>query len=216
MISARPETRWRLSSAVSPPGSEPHVALFNNLGGATPLEIAGLAEELFNSRIGGQIRGLVGPRAPWAWPGCLAVGPVAVQPLPDGLTPIQPMPPKNDDARASIERCCRIPIDAKAKLNALDAKSGDWDAGSTLATSKALTGAPDRMLLADLTQHHRAVGLELSRTMGASSGVLMATLFAAGWDVSASGEDALPVLKSGLESSRSVARLFEQLAMAAV
>ena len=39
----------------------PHVALVNNLGGATPLEMSVLTEELIRSRIGDQIRWLVGP-----------------------------------------------------------------------------------------------------------------------------------------------------------
>jgi len=216
-------------------GPGPHVALLNNLGGAMPLEMAVLAEELVQSRIGAQIRWLVGPApmmtsldmqgysvsllpvtqadeaalsaavAPWAWPGCLAVGPVAVQPLPDGLTPIQPMPSKNDATRAFIERCCRILIAAEADLNALDAKSGDGDTGSTLATaSRALIEALDRLPLADLTQLYRAIGQELSQTMGGSSGVLLAIFFAAAGDASASGEDALGALKSGLDRIQQV------------
>ncbi len=216
-------------------GPGPHVALLNNLGGAMPLEMAVLAEELVQSRIGAQIRWLVGPApmmtsldmqgfsvsllpvtqsdeaalsaavAPWAWPGCLAVGPVAVQPLPDGLTPIQPMPSKHDATRAFIERCCRILIAAEADLNALDAKSGDGDTGSTLATaSRALIEALDRLPLADLTQLYRAIGQELSQTMGGSSGVLLAIFFAAAGDASASGEDALGALKSGLDRIQQV------------
>jgi dihydroxyacetone kinase len=207
----------------------PHVALLNNLGGAMPLEMAVLAEELVQSAIGAQIRWLVGPApmmtsldmqgfsvsllpvtqsdeaalaapvAPWAWPGCLAVAPVVVHPLPDGLTPIAPMPSKNEATRAFIERCCRILIGAEADLNALDAKSGDGDTGSTLATaSKALIEALDRLPLADLTQLYRAIGVELSQAMGGSSGVLLAIFFAAAGDASASGEDALGALKSGL------------------
>lgn len=216
-------------------GPGPHVALLNNLGGAMPLEMAVLAEELVQSRIGAQIRWLVGPApmmtsldmqgfsvsllpvtqsdeaalaaavAPWAWPGCLAVSPVAVLPLPDGLTPIQPMPSKNDATRAFIERCCRILIAAEADLNALDAKSGDGDTGSTLATaSRALIEALDRLPLADLTQLYRAIGQELSQTMGGSSGVLLAIFFTAAGDASASGEDALGALKSGLDRIQQV------------
>jgi dihydroxyacetone kinase len=42
-------------------GPGPHVALLNNLGGTTPLEMGVLAEELLGSKIGAQIRWLVGP-----------------------------------------------------------------------------------------------------------------------------------------------------------
>lgn len=216
-------------------GSGPHVALLNNLGSATPLEMSVLAEELLRSRIGDQIKWLVGPapmmtsldmrgfsvsllpatkadetallapEAPWAWPGCLAVGDVAVEPLPDGLTPIQPIPSKNDATRAFLERCCLILIDAEADLNALDAKSGDGDTGSTLATAgRALIDALDRLPLADQTQLHRAIGLELSQTMGGSSGVLLAIFFEAAGDASAAGKDAIGALKAGLDRIQQV------------
>ena len=42
-------------------GPGPHAALLNNLGAATPLEMSVLAEELTRSRIGEQVRWLVGP-----------------------------------------------------------------------------------------------------------------------------------------------------------
>jgi len=217
----------RLEPALTP---GPHVALLNNLGGTTPLEMSVLAEELTHSRIGGQIRWLVGPAAmmtsldmhgfsvsllpvskteeallqapvaPWVWPGCLALGPVSILPLPDGLSPIQPLPSKNDDTRRFIEKCCNILIAAEDDLNALDAKSGDGDTGSTLATAaRALVTALDRMPLADLTQLYRAIGVELSQTMGGSSGVLLAIFFAAAGDASSSGSDSIGALKAGLD-----------------
>jgi dihydroxyacetone kinase len=216
-------------------GPGPHVALLNNLGSATPLEMAVLAEELTRSRIGDRIRWLVGPApmmtsldmrgfsvsllpatrveeaalmapvAPWAWPGCLPVGEVAVVPLPDGLAPIKPIPSRNDATRALIEHCCRILIDTEADLNALDAKSGDGDTGSTLATAaRALIDALDRLPLADQTQLYRAIGLELSQTMGGSSGVLLAIFFAAAGDASAAGQDPIGALKSGLDRIQQV------------
>jgi dihydroxyacetone kinase len=216
-------------------GSGPQVALLNNLGGATPLEMAVLAEELVRSRIGDRIKWMVGPAplmtsldmqgfsvsllpatpadeaalaapvAPHAWPGCLPVSHVAVVPLPDGLTPIQPIPSKNDRTAAFLGRCCDILIAAEADLNALDAKSGDGDTGSTLAgAARALKGAMDRLPLADLTQLYRAIGQELSQTMGGSSGVLLAIFFAAAGDASASGQDAVGALKAGLDRVQQV------------
>jgi dihydroxyacetone kinase len=216
-------------------GPGPHVALLNNLGSATPLEMAVLAEELSRSRIGDRIRWLVGPApmmtsldmrgfsvsllpatraeeaalmapvAPWAWPGCLPVGKVTVAPLPDGLAPIKPIPSKNAATRALIEHCCNVLIATEADLNALDAKSGDGDTGSTLATAaRALIDALDRLPLADQTQLYRAVGLELSQTMGGSSGVLLAIFFAAAGDASAAGQDAIGALKAGLDRIQEV------------
>ena len=216
-------------------GPGPHVALLNNLGGATPLEMAVLAEELLRSPLGPDIRWLVGPApmmtsldmqgfsisllpvpqadetalaapvAPRAWPGCVAVSDVSVLPLPDGLTPIQPIASKNPARRAFIARCCQVLIDAETELNALDAKSGDGDTGSTLATAaRALSGALDRLPLADETQLYRAIGQELSQTMGGSSGVLLAIFFAAAGDASASGKDAIGALGAGLDRIRQV------------
>jgi dihydroxyacetone kinase len=216
-------------------GPGPHVALLNNLGSATPLEMAVLAEELARSRIGERIRWLVGPApmmtsldmrgfsvsllpateaeeaalaapvAPRAWPGCLPLGAVPVAPLPDGLAPIKPIPSRNDATRGLIERCCRILIRAEADLNALDSKSGDGDTGSTLATAaRALIGALDRLPLADHTQLYRAIGLELSQTMGGSSGVLLAIFFSAAGDASAAGHDPIGSLRAGLDRIQQV------------
>ncbi len=222
----------RLDAAMK---SGPYVALLNNLGGTTPLEMSILAEELYRSKIARNITGIVGPAAmmtsldmqgfsvsllPFseeikaalaapveltAWPGYKSVGTVDIRPLPDGLTPIQPMPSVHPLHRAFIERCCEIFIAAEADLNGLDAKSGDGDTGSTLATaSKALIQALDRMPLADLTQLYRAIGLELSQTMGGSSGVLLAIFFTASGDASAGGKDPVSALKAGLRRVQEV------------
>lgn len=216
-------------------GTGPHAAILNNLGSVTPLEMAVLAKELVESRIGDRIRWLVGPAqlmtsldmkgfsvsllpatkedeaalrapvAPWAWPGCLPVGEIEVVELPDGLTPIRPIPSTHDETRRLIETCCQGLIAAEADLNALDAKSGDGDTGSTLASAaRALVKALDRLPLADQTQLYRAIGSELSQTMGGSSGVLLAIFFAAAGDASAGGANAIEALKAGLERVQQV------------
>ncbi|MCA3439734.1 MAG: dihydroxyacetone kinase subunit DhaK, partial [Rhodobacter sp.] len=217
----------RLSPHVAPGN---HVALLNNLGGTTPLEMSVLAEELARSALRDRVKWLVGPAAmmtsldmhgfsvsvlpveadqvaalaapvgPRAWPGLAALGEVTVRPLPDGLTPIQPLPSAHPARRALIEDCCRALIAAEADLNALDAKSGDGDTGSTLAgAARALIAALDRLPLADPTQLYRAIGTELSQTMGGSSGVLLAIFFAAAGDASAGGKDLIGAMQAGLE-----------------
>jgi dihydroxyacetone kinase len=211
-------------------GPGDHVALLNNLGGTTPLEMSVLAEELARSALGERVKWLVGPAAmmtsldmhgfsisllpvdgaevaalsapvaPHAWPGLAALGEVGIRPLPDGLTPIQPLPSAHPVRRALIETCCTALIAAEADLNALDAKSGDGDTGSTLAgASRALIAALDRLPLADLTQLYRAIGTELSQTMGGSSGVLLAIFFAAVGDASAGGKPLNGALQAGLD-----------------
>ena len=211
-------------------GAGDHVALLNNLGGTTPLEMSVLAEELARSALGAKIKWLIGPAALMtsldmhgfsvsllpvddarvaslgaavalaAWPGLAPFGAVAVRPLPDGLAPIQPVPSAHPARRALLERCCKALIAVEADLNLLDAKSGDGDTGSTLAgAARALHAALDRLPLADPTQLYRAIGLELSQTMGGSSGVLLAIFFTAAGDASASGKTWIGALSAGLD-----------------
>ena len=208
----------------------PHVALLNNLGSTTPLEMAVLAHALVSSDKAKQITRIIGP-APMMtsldmhgfsvsvlpldadteaalnrpvpmpdWPGCRSVVPVKVTPLPDGLSPIRPIASANVRTRNVIETCCDLLIAAEGDLNALDSKSGDGDTGNTLATAaRALKGSLDRMPLADLTQLFRAVGNELSQTMGGSSGVIMAIFFSATGDACANGRPTADALLVGLE-----------------
>jgi len=216
-------------------GKGPHVALLNNLGGATALEMAVLTEELARSVIAARIRWIVGPAplmtsldmqgfslsllpvdaddeaalsapvAPHAWPGLSAFGAVEVLPLPDGLTPIRPMASAHPARRALIADVCAALAAAEHDLNALDAKSGDGDTGSTLAgAARALEAALERLPLADLTQLFRAIGIELSQTMGGSSGVLLAIFFAAAGDASAGGRDWIGALAEGLDRVQQV------------
>lgn len=211
-------------------GQGDHVALLNNLGSTTPLEMSVLAEELARSPLGNRVKWLIGPAplmtsldmhgfsvsllpvtgaevahlaapvAPPAWPGLSALAPVPVRPLPDGLAPIQPVPSAHPAHRALLDRCCAALIACEKDLNALDAKSGDGDTGSTLAgAARALQAALDRLPLADATQLYRAIGVELSQTMGGSSGVLLAIFFAAAGDASASGRDWIGALSAGLD-----------------
>jgi dihydroxyacetone kinase len=207
----------------------PHVALINNLGGTSVLEMSVLTHELLNSPIGRQISHVVGP-APMmtsldmrgfsislypvekaeidaldhkvalaAWPGLSAVQPIVVTALPDGLKPITPLASDHKPTRDFLIGCCNVMISAEQDLNALDAKSGDGDTGSTLAgAARALIKAMDRLPLSDHTQLYRAIGLELSQTMGGSSGVLLAIFFAAAGDGASSGLPMRDALKAGL------------------
>lgn len=208
----------------------PHVVLLNNLGGASELEMSILANDLVKSSVGKNLKLIVGPAAmmtsldmrgfsvsvfplkaedhawlsapcaPSAWPGCKAIKPVRTVELPDGLRPIQPIPSQHKATADFLTRCCQILIAAEADLNALDAKSGDGDTGSTLAgAARALIGALDRLPLADHTQLFRAIGQELTQTMGGSSGVLLAIFFTAAGDAASSGLSMVAALKEGLD-----------------
>jgi len=205
------------------------VALLNNLGGASVLEMSVLLYELTSSSIGKSISHMIGPAAMMtsldmrgfsvslypadageiallqaptplgAWPGLSQISTATVVAVPDGLKPISPMPSEHAETRAFLTGCCNVLIAAEADLNALDAKSGDGDTGSTLSGAAcALIDAMDRLPLADHTQLFRAIGLELSQTMGGSSGVLLAIFFAATGDGASSGLPMREALKSGL------------------
>ncbi len=208
-------------------GSGDCVALVNNLGSTTPLEMAVLTHALSET---GFAHHIIGP-APMmtsldmhgfsvsilpvdqddlsaletpvdlaAWPGVDSIGPIKVAPLPDGLTPIDPIPSNNPTTRETITRLSELLINAEKNLNELDAKSGDGDTGSTLATAaRALQGSLDRMPLADLTQLFPALGNELSQTMGGSSGVILAIFFNAAGDACASGASVPKSLVEGLK-----------------
>ena len=209
--------------------NKPHVVLLNNLGGASVLEMSIIAYELTKSSISKNLKFIVGPAAmmtsldmrgfsvsvyalgedeveymqkscgPAAWPGCVDITPVSIVELPDGLTPIRPVPSEHQATADFLTKCCDILISAEVDLNALDAKSGDGDTGSTLAgAGRAMIGALDRLPLADHTQLYRAIGQELSQTMGGSSGVLLAIFFTAAGDAASSGLPMVEVLKAGL------------------
>jgi len=207
--------------------SGPCVALVNNLGSTTPLEMSVLCHGLAQSGIAGHVIGpalmmtsldmhgfsvsvlpvdaaelkaLAEPVPMAAWPGLQAVADVSVTPLPDGLTPIEPIPSSNAATRATIAQVADLLIAAEGDLNELDAKSGDGDTGSTLATAaRALKDRLDAMPLADLTQLFPALGNELSQTMGGSSGVILAIYFNAAGDACAGGATVEAALAAGMK-----------------
>ena len=207
-----------------------HVAILNNLGGTTPLEMSVLAHALATSAKARNIKHIIGPAplmtsldmhgfsvsvlpvdettlphlsAPLdlpAWPGLKSIRTPQTVPLPDGLSPTQPAASQNNETRQLIERACDLMIASEAELNALDAKSGDGDTGSTLATAaRALKAAVDRLPLADPSQLFRALSNELSQTMGGSSGVILAIFFGAAGDAAANGMAPSKALLSGLD-----------------
>ncbi len=222
----------RLSAAME---GKTHVAMVNNLGGTSVIEMSIILNEIRRSAIGEQINHVVGPATMMtsldmhgfsisvypaddteiallkqhtplaAWPRVSRLGQVAVKALPDGLTPVVPMPSMHKPTREFLTRCCEVLIAAENDLNALDAKSGDGDTGSTLAgAAHALISAMDRLPLADHTQLYRAIGLELSKTMGGSFGVLLVIFFAATGDAASSGLPMREALQAGLRRMQEI------------
>lgn len=208
----------------------PHIALLNNLGGASVLEMSVLLQELITSSMASNISHIIGPASMMtsldmrgfsvsilpiektdlksletntplsAWPGVSRVAQVEIIDLPDGLTAITPLPSEHKPTREFLIGCCKHLISAEADLNALDAKSGDGDTGSTLAkASDALIEAMDKLPLSDHTQLYRAIAQHLCQTMGGSSGVLLAIFFAATGDAASSGLPKHKAFKAGLK-----------------
>ncbi len=213
----------------------PHAVLINNLGGATPLEMSILTSELLKTPLGSGLSMMIGPAplmtsldmrgfsvsvlplgegdaealrapvSPAAWPGAVDIKAPTVTPLPEGLAPEHPGPSAHGPRRDFLLRACDILIAAEADLNALDAKSGDGDTGSTLAgAARALAGAVDRLPLASLPDLPRAIGIELGQTMGGSSGVLLAIFFSAAADGAREDEPVAQALTRGLERIKQV------------
>ena len=212
-----------------------HIALMNNLGSAMPLEMAVLTEELCRSRIGVQITHMIGPAplmtsldmhgfslsllpaeddwlealaapvGPAAWPGLAQATAPAVVPMPEGMAPPDYAASQDPATADLIARACDALTAAEGDLNALDAKSGDGDTGSTVATAaRAVAEAAPRLPMADPPALFRALGQELSQTMGGSSGVLLAIFFSAAGDAAAAGAAPVDALKSGLDRIRQV------------
>lgn len=209
---------------------EDHVVLINNLGVATPLEMSLVANALLTGPQATGIVGTIGPaplmtsldmhgfslstlpaRPEWlealasdvgpsAWPGFNAVTALEPQPLPDGLHTPTVSPSKHDGRRALIVDSCTAFESMEADLNALDAKVGDGDTGSTVAgAARALAADVDQLPLEDITELYRALGDRLSTTMGGSSGVLLAILFSAAADASGRGVSPVAALREGLD-----------------
>jgi triose/dihydroxyacetone kinase / FAD-AMP lyase (cyclizing) len=212
-----------------------YAALLNNLGSTTDIEMSILADELRHSAIGAVISHIIGPAPMMtaldmhgfsltlyplndedeahlaaetplrSWPGLKRFVAPRLVALPDGLDPLRPVPSAHPATAAFVTQCCEALIAAEADLNALDAKSGDGDTGSTLAgAARALIHNIGKLPLSDHTQLYRAIGQDLSQTMGGSSGVLLAIFFAATGDAMSSGQSLGGALKFGLSRIQEV------------
>lgn len=212
-----------------------HIVLLNNLGGTSTLEMAVLAYELTQSRIGLRIGHVIGPAtlmtsldmrgfsvstlpeteeylvalaAPVgvsAWPGMSSVGPLSIVAMPAGIAPAPAPASTNATRRQLLVTACDTLLAAAADLNALDAKSGDGDTGSTLAgAARALVGALDTLPFNDLPALYLAISRTLSQAMGGSSGVLLAIFFSAAAEATSEGAIGPDALRAGLRRMQEI------------
>ncbi len=215
---------------LAPIPGETYVVLLNNLGGLSVLEMSILCKEILESPFAENFEYIIGPEslmtaidmrgfsisicplkvankqlltascAPTMWPGCQRIDPIVIVDLPKTNTSFETEPSENKDTEDLIKKCCEALIRSEVDLNALDAKSGDGDTGSTVASAgRSIISALPKLPLADNAKLYKAIGQELSQVMGGSSGVLLAIFFIAVGEAIDNGLSMTDALKSGLE-----------------
>ncbi|MDP4004706.1 dihydroxyacetone kinase subunit DhaK [Methylobacterium sp. NEAU K] len=191
-------------------GAQPLALLVNNLGSACALEMQVLTRAVLATDLGRNVRLLIGPAplmtaldmhgaslsilplddeleaallAPVpvpAWPGAVRIASPVLRPVPEGLAGEAFTPSRDPVASARIAAVTRALIAAERALNALDAKVGDGDTGTTFAgAARAVEADLDRLPQAHPAALCRALAERIGRAVGGSSGVLASTFFAA-------------------------------------
>ncbi|RWL85264.1 MAG: DAK2 domain-containing protein [Mesorhizobium sp.] len=110
--------------------------------------------------------------------------------------------PASRDAAAErlIKAVCQKLISLEEPLNALDAKAGDGDTGSTVATgARSILERIDALPLADTAATAAAIGDTLGTSMGGSSGVLLSIFFTAASQSLGAGAPLGKALLAGLD-----------------
>ncbi len=144
--------------------------------------------------------GLMSPASPLVWPGVNEhVSPKTIK-LPKQLAARKWEASRNVGLSALVLRSCDILRRAEAPLNALDALVGDGDTGSTIAAAaRHIAANIQKMPLAKPDQFFASVSDAMTRTMGGSSGVLLAIYFAAAAQAAANGESWQKAMQAGLD-----------------
>ncbi|GJE82552.1 dihydroxyacetone kinase subunit DhaK [Methylorubrum thiocyanatum] len=141
-----------------------------------------------------------------AWPRARILHEAVVRPLPEGLSGgPAPTPSRDAVVAGRIAAVCRALIAAEDALNALDARVGDGDTGSTFAEgARAVLADLDRLPQAEPAALCRALGERLGRAAGGSSGVLLSIFFAAAGSALAEDADWAKACAAGLDRVREV------------
>ncbi|WP_454121369.1 dihydroxyacetone kinase subunit DhaK [Kosakonia sp. Marseille-Q7440] len=193
-------------------GSDRVAVLINNLGGVSALEMALLTKELAHSALKDQLAYLIGPAPlvssldmkgfslsllrltdefeqalcaevqTVGWQKPVAFAPMKTQPHKAVYTGLEIEPSDNPQVKALMGTAAQTLIDLENRLNALDAKVGDGDTGSTFAEGareiKRLL-EQNALPLNNTAQLLQLIGERLATVMGGSSGVLMSIFFTA-------------------------------------
>jgi dihydroxyacetone kinase len=209
--------------------------LINNLGGTSALEMALLTKELVHSELKEQIDYLIGPAAlvtaldmKGFSLSAIALNETFIEALQadvetagwQPLVKLEPMPlqkhsvirpgtqvkaSENAAVKELIATITHTLIEQEEALNALDAKVGDGDTGSTFALGAreiAQLNDDGKLPLNDTAALLECVGERLATVMGGSSGVLMSIFFTASGQEVAKKQPLADALLYGLEQMK--------------
>ncbi|MGT8858097.1 glycerone kinase [Enterobacter sp. 186315] len=205
--------------------------LINNLGGVSALEMALLTKELAHSALKEQIAYLIGPAPlvssldmkgfslsllklndlfekainenvqTLGWQKPVRFAPLKTQPTSAIHDRVEYTPSANAQVAGYVAAVTDRLIQLENRLNALDAKVGDGDTGSTFAQGArdiAQLLESDKLPLNDLSTLLMLVGERLATVMGGSSGVLMSIFLTAAGQKLHDGQPLPAALLSGL------------------
>ncbi|WP_419730419.1 dihydroxyacetone kinase subunit DhaK [Lichenicola sp.] len=135
-----------------------------------------------------------------AWPGACPLAAPRTVPAPTLPDAVPPRASEDAGRRALILRGVRLLQEFEAPINAIDARIGDGDTGSTFAQAgRTVAAAIDRLPLADDAALFAAFGQILSQSAGGSSGVLLSILFTAAAQAQQREPGPAAALRAGLE-----------------
>lgn len=209
--------------------------LINNLGGVSELEMALLAKELAHSALREQIAYLIGPATlvssldmkgfslslivlnqaieealladveTSGWVKAVAFAPLRTLAHAKVHDALEAQPSENSQVHALVAQATQTLLGLESRLNALDAKVGDGDTGSTFALGAqdvATLLKQNALPLNNPAQLLQLIGERLATVMGGSSGVLMSLFFTAGGQALAQGEPLANALLAGLKQMK--------------
>ncbi|WP_192251219.1 dihydroxyacetone kinase subunit DhaK [Mesorhizobium silamurunense] len=144
---------------------------------------------------------LLAPVGPHAWlPAKPVRQPVVVEAAKPAIRDAARAASRDAGAERLIATVCEKLISLEQTLNGLDAKAGDGDTGSTVATgARSVLHRLDTLPLADRAATLAAIGDILGTSMGGSSGVLLSIFFTAAAQSLRGGVPVSKALLAGLD-----------------
>ncbi|ANL66205.1 dihydroxyacetone kinase protein [Rhizobium phaseoli] len=217
----------RLSATLGDVGD--HALLINNLGAVPPLEMAVIANTVLAAPLGRRVRLIIGPAPlmtalnmngfslslipldaereaalaaavePHAWMPAVERHDIEIIAAPRTAVS-KAASGQNPGNRRLITALCEHLISLEGELNRLDARVGDGDTGSTVATgARSLLARLDTLPLDRPAETVAAIGDILGTSMGGSSGVLLSIFFTAAAKAMADKPDIPAALLAGLD-----------------